>query len=54
MFFDWGNPMFDFPAASELTGCGLDLNVPEWGEKTPRCAEQTGNEVYPRILNEFI
>jgi hypothetical protein len=46
--------MFDSPTASELAGCGLDLNAPERGEKSLRCAEQTGKNVYPRILNEFI
>jgi hypothetical protein len=45
--------MFESPAASELAGCGLDLNVPEWGENISTVPNRRA-KVYPRILNEFI
>jgi hypothetical protein len=40
-----GNPMFDSPAASELTGCSLDLNASEWGEKSPRAPNRRAKSV---------
>jgi hypothetical protein len=53
-YLNLDNPMFDPPLHLTLAGCGLDFNAPERGEKSLRCAEQTGKKVYPRILNEFI
>jgi hypothetical protein len=38
------NPMFDPPLHLTLAGCGLDFNAPERGEKSLRCAEQTGKK----------
>ena len=44
-YLNLDNPKFDSPAASELARCGLDLNAPERGERSLRCAEQTGKRV---------